>query len=181
MPGIKAPLNERESAGSRVGAGVGRPAASPSTVASRVPEKKDESRPIQAKKAVPMKAAAVHVIKPGDTLGHIAQKYYGSASKWSRIADANPTIDVNALRVGQELQIPARVVSATAGSTSGKRQLPRPTGRTHTIDEGETLSSIAEDHLGDQIHWYRLYELNKDRIGNSPDRLVVGMVIAVPE
>ncbi len=179
--GMKVPSPGPSSRGDRAGAGVGRPTVSKTPISSMSSEKTVESRPIQTSKPEPKKAVAVHIIKPGDTLGHIAQKYYGSASKWSRIADANPSIDVNSLRVGQELRIPSRPMSPSADRTVRKSSLPRLTGKTHTIDEGETLSSIAEDHLGDQTHWYRIYELNKDRIGGSPDRLVVGMVIAVPE
>ena len=93
----------------------------------------------------------VQVIKPGDTLGHIAQKYYGSARSWTRIADANPDVDVDSLRVGQELRVPACEISNSVRGTT-TRPVPVPTGRTHTIDEGETLSSIAEDHLGEQSH-----------------------------
>ena len=180
--GIKAPTPVPGTSLSRAGTGVGRSTASKSMVASKSSEQTTQSRPVQVSKPSPPETVTVHVIKPGDTLGHIAQKYYGSARKWTRIADANPNLDVDSLRVGQELRIPARIVAATRErSTNRKPSLPPPTGRTHTIDEGETLSSIAEDHLGDQVHWYRIYELNKDRIGSSPDRLVVGMVIAVPE
>lgn len=180
--GIKAPPPAGKSNVSRAGAGVARSTGSPSAVSSRAAERTDQSRPVQAKKSVPVEAVTVHVIKPGDTLGHIAQRYYGSARQWSRIADANPNVDVDSLRVGQKLKIPARGVSGKSarGTVSSKPALVL-TGRTHTIDDGETLSSIAEDHLGDQSYWYRIYELNKERIGNSPDRLVVGMVIAVPE
>ena len=124
----------------------------------------------------------VHVIKPGDTLGHIAQDYYGSARHWPRIADANSDIDIEALRVGMEITIPSRGMTR---DTEKKRDrvdpLLAPSSPTHTVGDGDTLSSIAEDYLGDQTHWYRIYELNRDRIGNSPDRLMVGMVVVLPE
>ncbi|MCH2133249.1 MAG: LysM domain-containing protein [Phycisphaerales bacterium] len=118
------------------------------------------------------------MIKPGDTLGHIAQQYYGKANKWYLIAEANPEVDPSWLTVGRELVIPVGPVEQPAAKAVSA---PAPTGRTHTIGDGETLSSIAEDHLGHERHWYRLYELNKGRIGDNPNRLVVGMVIAVPD
>ena len=124
---------------------------------------------------------STHKVKPGDTLGHIAQQYYGKASRWELIADANPSVDPSSLRVGQELVIPSGPRAVRSESTSTPRSLPDlPNGQTHTIGEGETLSSIAEDHLGDERHWYRIYELNEKRIGDDPDRLVLGMVIAIP-
>ena len=47
-------------------------------------------------------------VKAGDTLSHIAQRYYGKASDWRRIYDANRgTIEnPDLIHPGQELTIP---------------------------------------------------------------------------
>jgi nucleoid-associated protein YgaU len=52
---------------------------------------------------------AVHRIGQGDTLYKLAQKYYGDASRWKLIQDANPTVTggVSAMRLDSELIIPA--------------------------------------------------------------------------
>ncbi|MFK7796173.1 MAG: LysM peptidoglycan-binding domain-containing protein [Aureispira sp.] len=49
-----------------------------------------------------------HTVVKGDTLGHIAKHYYGSAGKYPKIFDANRDIldDPNKIRRGQELVIP---------------------------------------------------------------------------
>lgn len=49
-----------------------------------------------------------HTVEKGDTLGHIAKHYYGKASKYPKIFDANRNIldDPNKIRPGQELVIP---------------------------------------------------------------------------
>lgn len=48
-----------------------------------------------------------YVVQSGDTLGQIARKFYGSASYYSKILEAN-NLDRNAgLRAGQVLKIPA--------------------------------------------------------------------------
>jgi nucleoid-associated protein YgaU len=49
-----------------------------------------------------------HVVSAGDTLGHIAQKYYGKASDYMKIFEANRNIldDPNLIKVGQKLKIP---------------------------------------------------------------------------
>jgi nucleoid-associated protein YgaU len=49
-----------------------------------------------------------HVVEKGDTLGHIAKHYYGKASKYPEIFDANRNIldDPNKIYPGQELVIP---------------------------------------------------------------------------
>jgi nucleoid-associated protein YgaU len=52
---------------------------------------------------------AVHRIGQGDTFYKLAQKYYGDASRWKLIQDANPTVagGVSAMRLDSELIIPA--------------------------------------------------------------------------
>jgi nucleoid-associated protein YgaU len=49
-----------------------------------------------------------HVVAKGDTLGKISKQYYGSASKYPKIFDANRDIldDPNKIRPDQKLVIP---------------------------------------------------------------------------
>ena len=49
-----------------------------------------------------------HMVSAGDTLGHIAQKYYGNAGEYTKIFEANRNIldDPNLIKVGQKLKIP---------------------------------------------------------------------------
>lgn len=49
-----------------------------------------------------------HEVLPGDTLSKIAQKYYGDASLYPQIFEANKDIlfDPDRIRVGQKLRIP---------------------------------------------------------------------------
>jgi nucleoid-associated protein YgaU len=50
----------------------------------------------------------VYEVKPGDTLSAIAQRFYGKASLYPKIFDANRDILTNAdlIKVGQKLKIP---------------------------------------------------------------------------
>lgn len=48
----------------------------------------------------------VYVVKKGDNLFTISQKYYGDRDKWRRIADANGLRDARGLKVGLRLRIP---------------------------------------------------------------------------
>ena len=52
-------------------------------------------------------AGQKYTVQAGDTLGKISQKFYGSANEYQKIADANGIENVNLIRVGQELDIPA--------------------------------------------------------------------------
>ena len=65
------------------------------------PKKADE-----AKKEAPVAATEYTVLK-GDTLGKIAQKFYGDAQKFELIVKANPKLtDPKKLKVGEKIQIP---------------------------------------------------------------------------
>ncbi|MFA5119317.1 MAG: OmpA family protein [Candidatus Omnitrophota bacterium] len=49
----------------------------------------------------------------------------------------------------------------------------------YTIKKGDTLSKIAQEHLGKAYRWKYLYELNKDKIKN-PNKLKTGIKITIP-
>jgi len=48
-----------------------------------------------------------YVVKRGDTLAEIAEKFLGSQAKWQEIAEANHLNNPNELNVGDRLLIPA--------------------------------------------------------------------------
>jgi nucleoid-associated protein YgaU len=52
-------------------------------------------------------AEQAYTIKSGDNLSHIAQRFYGAASKYSQIAQANGIADPDKIRAGQEITLPA--------------------------------------------------------------------------
>ena len=77
--------------------------------------KVDKPAPAPVKEPEPMTEAEsespterYHMVSAGDTLGHIAQKYYGKASEYTTIFEANRDIldDPNLIKVGQKLKIP---------------------------------------------------------------------------
>jgi nucleoid-associated protein YgaU len=66
-----------------------------------------------------MKMIAQHTLKEGETLSHLALKYYGSTekSKWMLIYEANKAVigdDPGKVRPGMQLNIPAEVQPAPA-------------------------------------------------------------------
>ncbi len=60
------------------------------------------------KPAPPSDFTQWHEVKSGETLGKIAQRYYGDASLYPKIFEANKDVlkDPNMIRVGQKLRIP---------------------------------------------------------------------------
>lgn len=51
-------------------------------------------------------APKTHYVARGDTLGEIAESYYGDHARWRDIAKANNITNPSALRVGQKLTLP---------------------------------------------------------------------------
>lgn len=52
------------------------------------------------------KLPTTHVVKKGDTLRRLADRYYGEPGKWRIIAKANSIKDPDTLKVGRKLRIP---------------------------------------------------------------------------
>jgi ABC-type amino acid transport substrate-binding protein len=54
---------------------------------------------------------------------------------------------------------------------------------TYVVQPGDTLSRIARAYYGDAwaTSWQRIYEANRDVIGDDPGRLRVGMTLQIPE
>lgn len=53
------------------------------------------------------------------------------------------------------------------------------TGRTHTVQDGETLMSVTKRYYGDGSYLSFLYEANRDRM-RGPEYMPVGLVLRIP-
>jgi nucleoid-associated protein YgaU len=79
----------------------------------------------------------------------------------------------------------ARAAEARRPQTSPVPGLPTvpaaaPKGRSHTVQEGETLSSLAVRYYGDAAQSSLLFRANRSQIV-APDRLPVGTVLLIPD
>ena len=71
-----------------------------------IPESKSEISPVEAREA-PKPAEIEHTVQwSGECLSLIAKWYTGSSSKWKTIAEANPELNPNSIRIGQKILIP---------------------------------------------------------------------------
>ena len=50
----------------------------------------------------------------------------------------------------------------------------------HTVQSGETLSSIAKQYYGDANKYGMIFEANKDKL-SSPDNIQVGQELVIPQ
>lgn len=78
----------------------------------------------------------VHTVAQGDNLFRISLRY---GSTVETIAAANGISNINLIRPGQQLRIP----NCTTGGAPGTGGPVIPSGRTHTVAQGETLFQIS--------------------------------------
>lgn len=71
-----------------------------------------------------------------------------------------------------------------AGSNQNTDQAEQPqedpTPTDYTVQEGDTLSYIAKQQLGDTSQWKDIYDANRDTIGDDPNSITPGMVLHLP-
>lgn len=51
---------------------------------------------------------------------------------------------------------------------------------TVTVRKGDTLSALAQRHLGRASRWSEIYALNEAAIGSNPDKIKPGMILMLP-
>lgn len=52
-------------------------------------------------------------------------------------------------------------------------------GQTYTVQKGDTLSAIAQQHYGKASRWHAIFEANRDQI-DDPDKIRPGQVLNLP-
>ncbi|TLY41368.1 MAG: LysM peptidoglycan-binding domain-containing protein [Nitrospirae bacterium] len=67
---------------------------------------------------------ATYTVRPGDTLGKIAKKFYGDARRFTLIVSANSIVNPDKLTVGKDLLIPD--VPAVVGGEPAPAETPAP-------------------------------------------------------
>lgn len=127
-----------------------------------------------------------HTIVSGDTLGSLAKKYLGKESRWPEIAQLNPNLDPTNLKIGQVVKLPATATHSSS-STYSSNPLDPPSeismpsnAQSHTVREGDTFWTIAEQYYGSGAHWQSIYRANRQVVGANPDRLSTGMKLIIP-
>lgn len=110
-----------------------------------------------------------------DSLWRIAERHLGDPLRYGEIFELNRgrpdasgwvLSDPHWVHPGQELLMPADAVGLdAAGPAVAPSEVAFPTGtpESHTVRPGDSLASIAAQHLGDADAWPRLYEVNRGR------------------
>lgn len=133
---------------------------------------------------------AVHVVRSGESLWGLADRYYGDGALHGVIASANPgALGPNGdLLLGARLVIPERGELRRGGGAdpAPKKapektapEKPRSSGGTYTVVRGDTLGEIASKQLGTVKRMGEILALNADKIDDADD-IRVGMVLKMP-
>jgi ABC-type amino acid transport substrate-binding protein/phage tail protein X len=113
------------------------------------------------------------------TYASIYQTWFGDEVPPHPLGEADaPIADAPAAAAG--------AAAPTASATSGAVEPGAGAGatfETYVVQSGDTLSRIARRFYGDArpASWQRIYEANRDLIGDDPGRLRVGMTLQIPQ
>ena len=133
--------------------------------------------------AAPSSAGTVWTVAAGETLGDISLKHYGSARYWNEILAANPNASEHRLQVNQKLMLPVIATApvkdrSVAAAVAEKDKRVELQSNEIAVAAGDTLSEIAQKHLGRASRWREIADLNP-RV--NPNALQVGMVLKLPQ
>lgn len=113
----------------------------------------------------------LHIVVEGDTIFAIAAKH---GLSWQTLASYNNLGEHDILAIGAEVRIPAPAVSKTAPAASDPLPLSQQSGRTYSVQAGETLWSIAATN---GVDWHELMAINN--MGEDTV-LAIGQQIKLP-
>jgi nucleoid-associated protein YgaU len=131
-------------------------------------------------------------IQSGETLSSISTTFYGSPAYYPAIVKANPGIDPQRLKVGTTIKLPdaSAVKPSASDATHASARIPGSTAAPaaaidanseYKVQPGDSLHKIAVKLYGKSTEADKIYQLNKQMIGDDPHRLKVGQVLKLPE
>src|SRR5215813_14016805 len=71
-----------------------------------------------------------------------------------------------------------RLISRTDKEDQMAQAMP---GSKYTVQQGDSLSSIAQKAYGDSSQWHEIYIANTRVIGSNPNMLSPGIVLFIPQ
>jgi nucleoid-associated protein YgaU len=137
-----------------------------------------EVKPEQPRQAVVPPEFIEHTVQKGDSFESIARKYYGASGKGSIIAKANPLTDPTRLRPGRIVLVPkspANIQGVPAAPPTVGPAAPEE----YIVQEGDTLSSIAQEVYGESRLWTQIRDANRDRLPDEGS-LKIGQKLRIP-
>jgi LysM repeat protein len=162
------------------------PTSPPTTTLTPQPTTTLQRAPQRGAPAPTTPARVTHTVKRGETLWSIAEHYLGSGRRYPEILTLNNHLlhgKPGFLRPGWVLTLPtasqavAEQTSATANDTASVR---------YTVAKGDTLSEIAQRHLGDARAWPQIFTASRHltqpegRRLTNPNLILPGWTLVIP-
>lgn len=122
--------------------------------------------------------------KQGDSFKSLARTYYGTELQVALLRGANEGVDDAKLAAGARVFVPVRIANETVPVVKTPEQGKTAstwTGGLYTVQKGDVLGTISKAVYGSTKHWRRIYDANRDVIGDDPNRLKLGMQLRIPE
>ena len=118
-----------------------------------------------------------HVIRKGDKVWKLVVRTWRLKESFiAAIESANPRLDIKMLQVGAVLTIPDPGPYRRAARKRGGAGKPS-LARRYEVQIGDTLETIASEHLGSKARWPEIVACNQ---GLNPRRLMPGQEIRLP-
>jgi nucleoid-associated protein YgaU len=159
-------------------------------------------QPTQPSSAELSEKSNLYTVQPGDSLWKLAEDWFGDGYRYVQIAQANSLPISTRLEVGQQLRQPTGPdILPQAWQSDGPnkiptiiapvvdRQLTSPVSgpmiavadfRPYTIQPGDSLWSIAQAQRGTGSAWRKIYEDNRQRLGENPGLIYPGAQLLLP-
>ena len=115
---------------------------------------------------------------PGETLSVVSKWYTGRYTNWKKLANHNPEINPNHIRIGQKIYIPKSLLKTREPLPEKFAAKRLPGYFAYTVQRsGEQLREIAVWYTGDSKNWKNIARANPDL---DPESLLVGNEIYIP-
>ncbi len=140
----------------------------------------------------------VHTVAGGESFWTISKKHYGQGRYSAALAEYNKSRipKPDKIKPGMKVIVPsidtleakfAPLISGVLTRTAQAPATPVKSGffvdangqPMYRVGEGDTLSDIAENHLGRSSRWTQIVQLNEETLPN-PDAMKIGMLLRLP-
>lgn len=115
----------------------------------------------------------------GDTVWTIAQNYCGNVLYYMSIIAANCGAfnSLGQFGAGEQVFVPQPCAISPTQPTTLPATPTQNTPVSYTVQQGDTLSSIAQTYCGDASYWPYIYQMNQNMIGPDPNAISPGEVL----
>lgn len=138
----------------------------------------------------------IHTVRPGDNYWTISRKAYATGVYYHALAAYNSyrIPDPKKMRPGMKVLVPSAEILAARYPKLCPRNAAGPTlhherssgffrdrggNPMYRVGKTDTLSGIAQQHLGRASRWIQVYRMNRTRI-KDPNRLKIGTELQLP-